>query len=141
MLNACHKWQYLQERKVNCVNAATLNLAVGRVVCGAAVEGDPGPRRTQKVRSSMCRAFFLLLISTPFEHKSSSSVRVQCHISGDNWINYTTYQPQTLSDPLMEVNEMLTMHSPQCSKRAEINSILHKSGVLGSTAGLFTLLY
>ena len=28
-----------------------------------------------------------------------------------------------MSDPLMEVNEMLTMHSPQCSKRAEINSI------------------
>ena len=34
---------------MNCVNAAALNLAVGRVVCGAAVEGDPGPRKTRKV--------------------------------------------------------------------------------------------
>ena len=40
---------------MNCGSAAALNLAVGRVVCGAAVEGDPGPRRTQKVRSSMCQ--------------------------------------------------------------------------------------
>lgn len=41
---------YLQEREVNCVDAATLKLAAGRTVCGAAVEGDPGPRRTPQVR-------------------------------------------------------------------------------------------
>ena len=46
-------------------------------------------------------------------NRSSSLVRVRCHRSGDNWINY---QPETLSDPLMEV---LTC---QCSRRAEINS-------------------
>ena len=40
---------------MNCVNAAALNVAVGRVVCGAAVEGDPGPRKTRKV-NQVCRA-------------------------------------------------------------------------------------
>ena len=40
---------YLQERKVNRVAAAALNIVVGRGVCGAAVEVDPGPRRTQQV--------------------------------------------------------------------------------------------
>ena len=66
-------------------------------------------------KQSFCKGkirdqFFVLLISTPFEHKSSSLFRVQCHISGDNWINYETYQLQTLPDPLMEVNEMLTVY-------------------------------
>ena len=67
---------------------------------------------------------YVLLILTPFEHKSSSSFRVQCYISGDNQINYKTYQSQTPSDPLMEVNEMLTLYPTQCSKRAEVNSAL-----------------
>ena len=40
---------YLQERKVNCVAAVPLNIVAGRGVCGAVVEVDPGPRRTQKV--------------------------------------------------------------------------------------------
>lgn len=40
---------YLQERKVNSVAAAALNIVAGRGVCGAAVEVDPGPRRTQQV--------------------------------------------------------------------------------------------
>ena len=40
---------YLQEREVNCVAAAALNVAVGRAVCGAAVEVDPEPRRTRQV--------------------------------------------------------------------------------------------
>ena len=54
VLNVLHvRRRSLQERKVNCVNAATLNVAVGRVVCGVAVEGVPGPRRTPKVRSSV----------------------------------------------------------------------------------------
>ena len=57
MLNVCMcidvQRQYLQERKVNCVNVAALNIAVGKVVCGAAVEGVPGQRRAQKVRSSI----------------------------------------------------------------------------------------
>ena len=38
---------------MNCVDAAALNVAVGKVVCGAAVEGVPGQRRAQKVRSSI----------------------------------------------------------------------------------------
>ena len=45
-----HAGIYLQEREVNCVDAATLKLAAGRTVCGAAVEGDPGLRRTPQVR-------------------------------------------------------------------------------------------
>ena len=40
---------YLQERKVNRVAAAALKIVAGRGVCGAAVEVDPGPRRTQQV--------------------------------------------------------------------------------------------
>ena len=40
---------YLQEREVNCVAAADLNVAVGRAVCGAAVEVDLEPRRTRQV--------------------------------------------------------------------------------------------
>ena len=40
---------YLQERKVNSVAAAALKIVAGRGVCGAAVEVDPGPRRTQQV--------------------------------------------------------------------------------------------
>ena len=32
------------------MDAATLKLAAGRTVCGAAVEGDPGLRRTPQVR-------------------------------------------------------------------------------------------
>ena len=40
---------YLQEHEVNCVAAAALNVAVGRAVCGAAVEVDPEPRRTRQV--------------------------------------------------------------------------------------------
>ena len=35
------------------MNAAALNVVVGRVVCGPAVERDPGPRRAQKVRPSI----------------------------------------------------------------------------------------
>ena len=31
-------------------------------------------------------------------------------LSGDNWINYKTYQPQTCLYPLMEVNEMITVY-------------------------------
>ena len=38
---------------MNCVDAAALNVAVGKVVCGAAVERVPGPRRAQKVRPSI----------------------------------------------------------------------------------------
>ena len=57
-------------------------------------------------------------------HKSSLLFIVQCHKSGDNWINCKNYQPQT---PLMEVNEMLTVYPPQCPKRAEINSIRSRS--------------
>ena len=34
---------------MNRVAAAVLNIVVGRGVCGAAVEVDPGPRRTQQV--------------------------------------------------------------------------------------------
>ena len=32
-------------------------------------------------------------------------------VSGDNWINCKTYQPQTCPYPLVEVNEMLTVYS------------------------------
>jgi len=41
------------------------------------------------------------------EHKSTSLVIVQYHVSEDNWINYKTFSHKP-SDPLMEVNEMLT---------------------------------
>ena len=34
---------------MNSVAAAALNIVAGRGACGAAVEVDPGPRRTQQV--------------------------------------------------------------------------------------------
>ena len=40
------------------------------------------------------------------------------NVSGDNWMNYKTYQPQTCLDPLTEVSEMLTVYL-QCSKRTK----------------------
>ena len=51
----------------------------------------------------------ILLISTSFERESSLSFIVP--LSGDNWTNYKTYQPQTLFAPLVEVKEMLTVCS------------------------------
>ena len=47
-----------------------------------------------------------------------SLVVVQYHISGDNWINYKIYQPQTLS----KRKSMKYCVLLQCSKRAEINN-------------------
>ena len=40
---------------MNRVAAVALNIVAGRGVCGAAVEVDPGPRRTQQVMNCMGR--------------------------------------------------------------------------------------
>ena len=63
------------------------------------------------------------MISTPFEPKSSWVLRN--HVSGDNWINYKTYQPQTSLIQLQTSIKCLlciaSVQRLQCSKRAEIN--------------------
>ena len=67
---------------MNRVAAAVLNIVVGRGVCGAAVEVDPGPRRTQQVMTYT--AWAVLVLSTGhFLHACGDDI---CHALSNHFI-------------------------------------------------------